>query len=61
MPHTQIRKIRTNPCFHLSPTDLRGFFWCGDEIILQIEGLFQEKCVILNFTSHMKTKIDEQY
>ena len=31
------------------------------EFILQIEGLFQEKCVILNFTSHMKTKIDEQY
>lgn len=49
MPHTQIRKIRANPCFPLSPTDLRGFFWCDDEIILQIEGLFQEKCVILNF------------
>lgn len=49
MPHTQIRKIRANPCFPLSPTDLRGFFLCSDEIILQIEGLFQEKCVILNF------------
>ena len=49
MPHTQIRKIRANLCFPLSSTDLRGFFLCGDEIILQIEGLFQEKCVILNF------------
>lgn len=49
MPHTQIRKIRANLCFPLSSTDLRRFFLCGDEIILQIEGLFQEKCVILNF------------
>lgn len=49
MPHTQIRKILANPCSPLPPTDLHGFFLCGDEIILQIEGLFQEKCVILNF------------
>lgn len=48
-PYTKIRKIRANLCSPLPPTDLRGFFWCGGEIILQIEGLFQEKCVILNF------------
>ena len=31
------------------PVIYLGQYWCGDEIILQIEGLFQEKCVILNF------------
>lgn len=53
-----------NPCKSVFPSIAHRFariFLCGDEIILQIEGLFQEKCVILNFTSHMKTKIDEQY
>ena len=45
----ELHFIRANPCFPLSPTYLHGFFLCGDEIILQIEGLFQEKCVILNF------------
>lgn len=41
-----------NPCKSVFASIAHRFariFWCGGEIILQIEGLFQEKCVILNF------------
>ena len=45
--HTNLK----NPCksvFAIAHRFAR-IFLCGGEIILQIEGLFQEKCVILNF------------
>lgn len=50
MPHTHKseKSVQIRVSLYRPPI-CADFFWCGDEIILQIEGLFQEKCVILNF------------